>query len=175
MLAEDASTAHVDQGRAAMPMASDITATAHDSMLHYRHTLHSHSEGVAHGSDLRDASDHCGIRPVSNRLHLWTITTARQYMLLDHWLTHYAAQGVWIATNAHVTVHKDFASERVFQATRRVLEAHRVSNVHIHPSVNATQLEGSKLRRLNHFIQNLPKDAWLILPMSTNSSPIRAT
>ena len=98
--------------------------------------------------------------PLSDRLHLWSLATARSHALFPHFLSHYAAHGVHLATRAHVVVHEDFAPPATLR--RAALALRSVRDVRWQPSVNSSALEGLKLQGLNDFIaKELPAAAWL--------------
>ena len=110
--------------------------------------------------------DVCGnssLWAVSDRLHLWTLTTARSHAMLAHFLQHYASLGVRLASNAHVVVHEDFASAATLHAARRELSAAGVQDVSWQPSVNSSALEGLKLERLNDFVRTSLTSASLLI------------
>ena len=100
---------------------------------------------------------------VSDRLHLWTLMTARSHAMLAHFLQHYAALGVRLGSNAHVVVHEDFASAATLHAVRRELTAAGVQDVSWQPSVNSSALEGLKLERLNEFMRTSLSNASLLI------------
>ena len=100
---------------------------------------------------------------VSDRLHPWTLMTARSHAMLAHFLQHYASLGVRLASNAHVVVHEDFASAATLHAVRRELSAAGVQDVSWKPSVNTSVLEGVKLEQLNAFVRNSLTNASLLI------------
>ena len=99
---------------------------------------------------------------VSDRLHLWTLMTARSHAMLAHFLQHYSALGVR-ASNAHVVVHEDFASATTLHVVRRELSSAGVQDVSWQSSVNSSALEGLKLERLNDFIRTSLTDKSLLI------------
>ena len=100
---------------------------------------------------------------VSDRLHLWTLMTARSHAMLAHFLQHYASLGVRMGSNAHVLVHEDFASAATLHAVRRELSAAGVQDVSWQSSVNSSALEGLKLERLNDFVRTSLTNASLLI------------
>ena len=111
---------------------------------------------------MSSSDNSCALRPISARLHLFSLATVRAATMLGHFLRHYAFQGVVLSTNAHLVLHEDFAPPRVVARAISVCADHGVADVSIQPSTNSTELEFFKLSRLNHLLAALPSDAWLI-------------
>lgn len=112
-----------------------------------------------------DRGDHVlgGLWPISDRLHLWSLTSAsRGAAFLAHWLAHYARVGVQHARNTRLNIQEDHAGEEVLRDVKAVLDAYGVRNYTIRPHMNATLLESFKLVLLNEFIRTRPNDAYII-------------
>lgn len=104
-----------------------------------------------------------GLWPISRKLHLWSLTSAsRGAAFLSQWLDHYARLGVQHANNTHINVQEDFANDDVLHDLRAVVAAHGVRDVTFRQRMDASSLEGVKLKLLNACIRALPRGAYLI-------------
>lgn len=100
------------------------------------------------------------IRPLSERLHLFSLLTTSSHILLVHWLRHYEDIGVRLASNTAIVLDRhDQASDAAALAT---LRSFAVGNVSLLP-IGQHMTPDVKLEHVNSYLAGLPETALLIV------------
>lgn len=108
------------------------------------------------------ASETCGGHPplAGARVFLWSLISVAQHGLLAHFLTHYAAIGIPLASRATFVLHAPSAAFTDLATTRALLATSGVATENTLIIANYSTVLKKDL--VNAFLLTLPADSWLV-------------